>query len=119
MTQQIELKENKNYILYSDGRMYSKRNKIFLKPQKPNRSVNDSYMWGKPTYPKYKINGKMMSIHRLLAKYFIPNPKKKPYVLHLDDDIYNWNLSNLCWGTASENMHMWVANRRKKLCLVD
>ena len=113
MVSRVELEENTNYILYRDGRLYSKRSKKFLKPIQTKRSDNHRYAWGHTGYPKYSINCKLMSIHRLLGKYFIPNPENKPLVLHLDDDCCNWNLNNLQWGTQEENMRMFH-NRRKK-----
>lgn len=47
---------------------------------------------------------KMQSVHRLVAKHFVPNPKKKPHVNHKDGNKENNNASNLEWVTRSENM---------------
>ena len=43
-------------------------------------------------------------IHRLMAEAFIPNPEGFPVVMHLDDNVKNFSLSNLKWGTQKENM---------------
>lgn len=43
------------------------------------------------------------NLHRLLAEAFIPNPDHYPMVCHNDDDPDNNDLSNLRWGTASDN----------------
>lgn len=48
-------------------------------------------------------NGKMFTIHRLIAKYFIPNPENKPCVDHIDYDRGNFNVNNLRWVTYLEN----------------
>lgn len=110
MVQTVELE---NHTYYSDGRLWSKKYKKFLKPQLLQRSQNHHYVWGKGGYPAYKINGKYEKIHRLQAKYFLPNPNPKEFncVLHLDDDQMNWQLSNLTWGDQKLNMQMYTERK--------
>jgi len=116
---EIELKENPRYILYSDGRLYSNIHKKFLKPLSAPRSNNHRYAWGKPGYSGYMINvngeRKFLKIHRLLAKYFIPNLKPKEFkcVIHLDNDKNNWDLENLKWSNQKINMQMYADRRYK------
>ena len=48
---------------------------------------------------------KIMYAHRIVAMAFIPNPKNKEEVNHIDGDRSNNNLRNLEWVTRSENHH--------------
>lgn len=46
---------------------------------------------------------KYVSIHRLVANAFIPNPENKLEVNHIDGNKSNNLISNLEWVTSSEN----------------
>jgi hypothetical protein len=47
---------------------------------------------------------KRISIHRMVATVFIPNPDNKPCVNHIDNNGMNNNVNNLEWCTPKENM---------------
>ena len=53
------------------------------------------------------------SVHRLVAKTFIPNPDNLPVVMHLDNDPLNNHVSNLQWGTQSKNIKQAFKEGRK------
>ena len=59
------------------------------------------------------VRRKNESIHRLVAETFIPNPDNLPVVLHKDNDPLNNQVSNLKWGTQSENIRQAFDEDRK------
>lgn len=66
---------------------------------------------GYPNVVMHK-DGKPISstVHRLVAKAFIPNPDQLPQVNHIDLNKQNNAVSNLEWITNDGNMHHAVMN---------
>lgn len=58
------------------------------------------------------LDGRMYPrlVHRLIAQTFIPNPNGHPLVRHLNDDPGRNEVTNLAWGTYSENQLDRVRN---------
>ena len=46
---------------------------------------------------------KRLSVHRLVAEAFVPNPEGKPVVDHIDTNPKNNSVDNLRWVTTQEN----------------
>ena len=105
-----------------DGYFVSDNGKIFCNLGKGNRRTGKTV----PLYeikPRATRNGYMRVymrntathkrcdryVHRLVAKYFIPNPDNKKYVNHIDCNRQNNNVSNLEWCTAKENTDYTMA----------
>lgn len=56
----------------------------------------------------YKGNNTRRYVHRLVATYFLPNPKNDSEVNHKDGNKRNNNAENLEWCTHEANMkHAW------------
>ena len=85
------------YDIHPDGRVWShvRRRGKFL-----SATASDGYAL--VTLSKDKTPT-VISIHRLLAIAYIPNPDNKPYVDHVDRDRANNSLDNLRWVTSQEN----------------
>ena len=57
---------------------------------------------------------KYYTIHRLVAKEFIPNPNNLPQVNHKDGNKLNNNINNLEWCTNSDNTQHGYDNKLYK-----
>ena len=84
------------YLVSDAGEVYSLITDRVLKPQSNNKGYLylKLHHWGKI---------KAVSIHRLVAQAFIPNPKNLPQVNHKDGNKQNNNVDNLEWVTGKQN----------------
>lgn len=90
------------YMVSDQGRVLS-----IPKVTRPD-GVIMSQQVGRNGYATVKLRtkdnaSKRVSVHRLVAQAFIPNPKDKPEVNHKDGIKTNNSVSNLEWVTTSEN----------------
>ena len=92
----MEICGYENYLIYEDGRVYSKYSKRYLK-----HNTHSKYNM----ILLYNSEGKRKSftIHRLIALHYIPNPDNKPYIDHINRDKRDNRIENLQWVSASEN----------------
>ncbi len=92
-----KISRNTNYSINRNGEV---RNDTTGKLIAPYVNPGNSYL----TVDLYKDNKQhKVTVHRLLAEAFIPNPDNKPCVDHKDGNRQNNSLNNLRWATYSEN----------------
>ena len=54
-------------------------------------------------------------VHRIVGVTFIPNPYNYPIILHKDNNKLNNHVSNLSWGTYSENNRQAIRDGLNKV----
>ena len=99
-----------NYLIYEDGRVFSKNNNKFLKPD----TIRSGYF----QIALYKNKErKRFLIHRLVALHYVNNPHPDKYnvVDHLDRNKLNNNRTNLRWVDNYINSQNRTINKNNKL----
>ena len=94
-------------ILRSDGRKIHHKGKM-LSPTTNNKGY---YMVNLHKNSKHKF----CTIHRLVAKAFIPNPYDLPCVNHKDENPKNCNVDNLEWCDYTYNNNYGTRSERARL----
>ena len=82
---------NDKYLVSNLGRVKGPR--TILTPQRQRNGY----------YTVQLGKGRTVSLHRIVALAFIPNPEKLPDVNHDDGDKRNNKITNLVWCTKSDN----------------
>ena len=100
----MEIEGFSNYLIYEDGRVYSKKRKIFMKPFLDTSGYYNLELRSS----KSNVKRKHFSIHRLIALYYIDNPNGYETVDHIDRNRTNNNITNLRWASRS----MQSSNRK-------
>ena len=111
------LKEDSEYQIFDDGRLYSLKTKRFLKGKIDNVGYQ---VYRLAIYNELTSKmGKMLYAHRLVAKYFIPNddPKNKIYVHHKDENKLNNKKENLEWVSSKQNYQEYLKNHNREISL--
>lgn len=101
------LKEDSDYLIYSDGRIYSKKVKRFLK----GKIDNSGYQVYRLALPE---GAKMLYAHRLVAENFLENSLNLPYVHHKDENKLNNNVDNLEWISSKDNYEEYLKTHKLK-----
>ncbi len=93
-----------NYLISDKGRVLSKHGYNGRAPKilTPTLNKQRAYYYI-ALQDGSKQNRKNFILHRLVAKYFVPNIDNKPIVNHIDCDKTNNAATNLEWCTNKEN----------------
>lgn len=89
---EIPFKGFDGYSITKDGRIWHDRYEYFLKTK-----IVNGY--------ECVSNLKLCSVHRLVAKVFIPNPNNYPCVNHINEDKLDNTVDNLEWVTQKMNVN--------------
>lgn len=96
------------YEVSSYGRIRSLMKSIILRPKKePSGYLRCNLYLNK--------NMKTVSIHRLVAQAFIPNPDNLPQVNHMDEDKTNNRVDNLEWCDSKYNNDYGTRKERVRI----
>jgi len=93
----MEIEGYENYLIYNDGRVYSKTKNKFMKSTLDKKK--GYYIVSLYKNKKYKS----FRIHRLVALHYLERVEGKDEVDHIDRDKTNNHVSNLRWCNHSEN----------------
>jgi len=105
----MEVKDYENYLIYDDGRVYSKYKNRFLKPALDNYGYYKVHLFKDGKKKKFRI-------HRLIALHYIPLIDGKDIVDHIDQNKTNNDISNLRWVNHSENKINTPIYKNNKCC---
>ena len=79
-----------------------------------NNTIRNQYL-DKDGYPrisyKCKKGWRSVSVHRLIAIAFVPNPNNLPEIDHINFDRTDYRIENLAWITHKDNVRKSVINK--------
>lgn len=99
-----KLKRYEGYCVTQDGMVWTHKKEKYL-----NIYDVDKRGWLCVALMENGVN-RNRRLHRLVAETFIPNPKNKPSINHVDCDKSNNNVENLEWVTNKENTAHAIKN---------
>lgn len=92
-----QLPEDSDYLIYNDGKVFSKKTNRFLVGKIDNVGYRVYALAIRNPLSDKKLS-KLVYAHRLVAQLFIDNPNNYSYVRHKDGNKLNNQVSNLEWS---------------------
>ena len=105
----MEIIDYPNYLIYDDGRVYSKYKNKFLKPRINIKNAYHSVGLCNNGKQKY------FYIHRLVGLHYLEKIEGKDCIDHIDRDKSNNHVNNLRWCNHSENNINKIIQSNNKL----
>ena len=104
----MEIQGYPNYLIYQDGKVWSKHSKRYL--------LVRATKWKPYPYCCLCKDGKetKWGIHRLIALHYIENPHGYKEVDHINRDINDYSIDNLRWVNRSINCHNKTKSKSNK-----
>ena len=94
-----------DYQISTTGRLRSVKSNLIMKPMVATNGYLVACLWKDNKQRK-------ITIHRLVADTFIPNPANLPEINHIDEDKKNNRVENLEWCTRLYNMNYGNVGRK-------
>tara|TARA_R110000803_G_scaffold71150_1_gene134260 strand:- start:1601 stop:2059 length:459 start_codon:yes stop_codon:yes gene_type:complete len=88
----MEIINQPNYLIYPDGKVFSKKRNKFLK-----------IGYTQDGYEQVKMDSLTHRVHRLIAIHYLPNDDGLDFVDHINRKRDDNRLENLRWVSSSEN----------------
>ena len=95
------------YMALSDGRIWSCASRVYLTPTTDQKGYKSVKLYKDGEWKQQKV-------HRIILSEFVPQPKEKDQVNHIDGVKANNSLDNLEWVTGKENMRHAFDNGLEK-----
>lgn len=104
----MEIQGYPDYLIYDDGRVFSKKKNRFMKQYKNYKGYLQIRLCNDGGRKNFRV-------HRLVGLHYIPNPENKPMIDHINRERDDNRKENLRWATDSENQQNRNVSHNNKL----